>query len=96
MKNQNQTVLNHLITHGYITQTIASNYSVRRLASRVHDLRIKGVIVNVERRIDDAGVPYAYYSMDSVERYAESAAFEQGLAWNRHRENAGKVLRLAA
>lgn len=96
MKNQNQTVLNHLIAHGYITQTIASNYSVRRLASRVHDLRMKGVTVNVERRVDDAGVPYAYYSMSSMDRYEEGTALEQGLAWSRPRANVGVIQRRAA
>lgn len=85
MKNQNQTVLNHLIDHGYITQSVASNYAVRRLAARVHDLRIKGVNVEVERRVDDAGVPYAYYTLSSIDRYCEDSARQQGLAWNRSR-----------
>lgn len=60
--NQNQFVLNHLIDHGYITQTIANNYGIRRLASRIHDLTVNGVAVRKEMRKDDMGVRYAYYA----------------------------------
>lgn len=70
-KVQNQRVLDHLIDHGYITQTIATSYGIRRLASRINDLRNETVFVLSERRVDDAGVPYAYYTLDPTTREAE-------------------------
>jgi hypothetical protein len=69
--NQNQRVLNHLIDHGYITQTIANNYGIRRLASRIFDLGEQGVEIEKETRFDDAGVRYVRYSLSGVERNSE-------------------------
>jgi hypothetical protein len=66
---QNQRVLSHLIDHGYMTQTIASSYGIRRLASRINDLKLQSVLIQSEIRKDDAGVPYARYTL--VHREAE-------------------------
>lgn len=71
-KSQNQLVLNHLIDHGYITDLIARNYGVRRLASRIHDLiRIGGVRISSDIERDDAGVRYALYTMSTEDRNVE-------------------------
>jgi hypothetical protein len=77
--NQNQRVLNHLITHGYITQTIASNYGIRRLASRINDLKKQNVLIQSNIRKDDAGVPYAYYTL--VNPAAEANRLTMGMAY---------------
>lgn len=80
--NQNQRVLNHLIDHGYITQTIASSYGIRRLASRITDLAGEGISIQREMRKDDAGVRYAYYSMHSAIRDVErNRRDEKGRPW---------------
>jgi hypothetical protein len=63
-KSQNQRVLDHMIDHGYITQVIAGNYGIRRLASRIHDLNGEGITVVSEIKKDDAGVRYATYSLE--------------------------------
>jgi hypothetical protein len=81
--NQNQRVLNHLIDHGYITQSVASNYGIRRLASRINDLKNEAVnIVRVMRR-DDAGVPYAFYALSPADRAFETARRASGFAYKR-------------
>lgn len=67
-KSQNQFVLDHLREHGYITDTVARNYGIRRLASRVHDLKAAGIFVDKEMKRDDAGVTYAYYYVPMVRR----------------------------
>jgi len=70
--SQNQQVLNHLIEHGYITDAIARNYGVRRLASRIYDLKSSGLVdIEVATLTDDAGVRYAYYSMTDQSRKFE-------------------------
>lgn len=79
--SQNQRVLNHLIDHGYITQTIASSYGIRRLASRVFDLTTRGIEVTVESRTDDAGVRYAYYSLSDSARAEEHVSRANGGTW---------------
>lgn len=60
---QNEIVLNHLKSHGYITQVIASNYGIRRCAARINDLKNVGLDIKSERKTDDVGVPYAYYTL---------------------------------
>lgn len=60
---QNELVLKHLKNHGYITQVIASNYGVRRCSARIKDLKYNGIKINSIRKKDDAGVPYAYYTL---------------------------------
>ena len=62
-KPQNQRVLDHMIGHGYITQVIASNYGIRRLASRINDLKKEGVGITRTMQVDDAGVRFAKYSL---------------------------------
>jgi hypothetical protein len=66
-KTQNQRVLDHMIDHGYITQTIAGNYGIRRLASRIHDLTKEGVTITRTTKTDDAAVRYASYSLKYVQ-----------------------------
>jgi len=61
--SQLDLVKTHLKNHGYITQVIASNYGIRRLASRINDLKNKGVNINTTMKTDDLGVRYAYYSV---------------------------------
>lgn len=75
--NQNQRVLNHLIDHGYATQLVMSTYGVKRLASRMTDLKKAGVAFTRQNRIDDTGVRYAYYELSSERR-----EFEGGLRAN--------------
>lgn len=87
---QNQRVLNHLIDHGYITDLIARNYGIRRLASRIHDLRtLYGVEICQEMRRDDAGARYAYYYMPDEVRKREWLARHKQQPWNRNRWAAG-------
>jgi hypothetical protein len=82
-KSQNQLVLDHLVDHGYITEIIARSYGVRRLASRIHELKmIGGVDVKRDMRTDDLGVPYAYYYLTQEVREAERCTRSQGLNWN--------------
>lgn len=63
MITQNEKVLKHLRNHGYITQVIASNYGIRRCAARINDLKKTGLDIKSVRKTDDAGVPYAYYTL---------------------------------
>jgi hypothetical protein len=72
-KSQVQFIRDHLIDHGYITEVIARSYGVRRLASRIHDLRKELVHVTVEYRRDDMGVRYAYYALSTEVREFELA-----------------------
>ena len=83
-KSQCQLVLDHLIDHGYITEVIARNYGVRRLASRVFDLKdIGGVGVEKEMRTDDLGSQYAYYFISDTVREEERALRDnEKLGWN--------------
>lgn len=80
--SQNQFVLNHLIDHGYITQVIASSYGIRRLASRIHDLEVACIPVDREMRVDDAGVKYAYYTLNEDVRQYERRHRAEGKQWN--------------
>lgn len=90
-KNQCQIVLRHLIDHGYITQVIATNYGVRRLASRIFDLKQGGVVLQVELRKDDSGTKYAYYTMSESARVLEANRAINGMSYAY-----GKTLKLAA
>jgi hypothetical protein len=63
-QTQRQLVLNHLLTHGYITDVIAQNYGVRRLASRIDELKNHDDYpIQKEMRRDDLGRRYAYYTL---------------------------------
>lgn len=90
-KNQCQIVLRHLIDHGYITQVIATNYGVRRLASRIFDLKSAAVIVDVELRKDDSGTKYAYYTMCQENRNVEANRMASGRGYI-----VGSTLKVAA
>lgn len=68
MRNQNTFVLRHLVTHGYITDLVARNYGIRRLAARIYELRDQGVMIERELRRDDQGFRYAYYTMPAKQR----------------------------
>lgn len=82
-KSQCQLVLDHLIDHGYITEVIARNYGVKRLASRVFDLKDIGAIpVEKEMKTDDLGAPYARYTLHSGAREEERQLREQGFDWS--------------
>lgn len=80
-KNQCEIVRKHLIDHGYITQLIATNYGVRRLASRIYDLKKGGVIVDVAIERDDSGTKYARYSMSESGRNTERRLMDEGTAY---------------
>jgi hypothetical protein len=83
MKSQCQLVLNHLIDHGYVTEVIARSYGVRRLASRIHDLKkIGGIPVKRDMRTDDLDVPYAYYYLTDADREDERRIRANGDDWN--------------
>ena len=56
-------VLDHMRNHGYITQLVAGNYGVTRLASRIDELKTAGYSINSELRTDDFGKRYAYYTL---------------------------------
>lgn len=90
-RNQCQIVLKHLIDHGYITQLIATNYGVRRLASRVYDLKAGGVLLNSNIERDDSGTKYARYTMEQVDRDLEANRLADGYSYA-----SDKKLRLAA
>ena len=80
-RNQNQIILKHLIDHGYITQLIATNYGVRRLASRNFDLKSEMVQIEVATKRDDTGTKYAYYSMTEFERNCEAGRMRNGYSY---------------
>lgn len=82
--SQNQFVLNHLIDHGYITEVVARNYGIRRLASRIHDLVKQSLAIQKETRIDDAGVKYTYYTLDAETQTLERQNRERGGTWNKY------------
>lgn len=80
-KNQCQIVLKHLIDHGYITQLIATNYGVRRLASRIYDLKDAGVVLDSTIQRDDSGTKYARYTMTEVNRASEAGRLARGMSY---------------
>jgi len=61
--SQNEFVLNHLITHGYITDAVAQTYRIRRLAARIYDLRSEGHKIEVTPCVDDMGQRYFMYHL---------------------------------
>ena len=80
---QNQRILNHLIDHGWITQVVASNYNIRRCASRICELKEAGIKINTEIRFDDAGVRYAYYYITPFVRKVERNRRDRGLPYHK-------------
>lgn len=60
---QCRLVLNHIHRHGYISQLVATNYGIPRLASRIHDLKIAGIDVRAESVRDMKGKRYTRYSL---------------------------------
>lgn len=67
MSKQCKLVLDHISTLGYITQLVATNYGVTRLASRIHDLKLAGYTINAETHRDMTGKRYTRYSLDMAE-----------------------------
>lgn len=78
-KTQNQFVLDHMIDHGYITDIIARSYNIRRLAARVYELKAQGVRIECERKVDDQGVQYGFYTL--IDRELESQHRGRGGSW---------------
>lgn len=79
---QCQTVLNIMIDEPGITQVIASNYGIRRLASRIDELKKADIDVITELRTDAFGVRYAFYSLPFQVRLAEKLRRDtEGLGW---------------
>jgi Helix-turn-helix domain len=78
-KSQTQFVLDHLIDHGYITEVIARNYGVKRLASRMHELKRADVLFKTETREDDFGNRYAYYWLPTGTREYERERRDRAL-----------------
>jgi hypothetical protein len=77
-KSQNQFVLDHLIDHGYITDTVARNYGIRRLAARIRDLADEGISVLRVSKTDDVGGRYVEYQLGVTARESERRARERG------------------
>ena len=86
MKNQNQRVLDHLINHGYITQVIASNYGIRRLAARILDLKKENITIVSETKYDDSGSRYAYYRLPPNWRKYEKSRRKNGFCYRSGRK----------
>ena len=81
----NEIVLNHLIDHGYVTEVVARNYGVKRLASRMNELKVAGVQFRFEDRKDDLGNRYRYYWLGAYDRAVERIRREDGIKWNTYR-----------
>lgn len=60
---QNQRVLDHMITHGYITPLIAFSYGITRLAARIQELEAEGVHIESKIETNDLGVRFARYTL---------------------------------
>jgi hypothetical protein len=59
---QKQRVLDHLIVHGYITDVVAQSYGIKRLASRIDELKNHDEYpITRETRYDDMNRRYSYY-----------------------------------
>lgn len=78
----NVIVLNHLIDHGYITEVVARNYGVKRLASRMNELKNAGVPFESEDRVDDLGNRYRYYYLSVFARHLERVRRQLCVKWN--------------
>lgn len=63
LSKQCKLVLDHMLSRGYITQLVATNYGVTRLASRINDLRNAGFLVSAEMHRDMTGKRYTRYSL---------------------------------
>jgi hypothetical protein len=60
--NQCRDVLNHIIMKGSISQLEADSlYRVKRLTSRIHELKKAGLNIIAEMRKDNTGKRYARY-----------------------------------
>ena len=65
---QNETVLNHIKTHGEITSLEAFElYRITRLSGRIHDLRREGHNITTEKRKAKNGAMYAAYRLEKGE-----------------------------
>lgn len=63
-KSQIMKIVDHLVMRGSISQLEADAlYRVKRLASRIHDLHLKGIQTHVEIRTDLTGKRYAKYAL---------------------------------
>lgn len=80
-KSQNELVLDILIDEPGISQLIAGNYGVRRLASRIDELKKQGIVIHTEYKPDKNGVRYAWYFLDVVSRLTEYTRRAEGLGW---------------
>jgi hypothetical protein len=80
-KSQCQFILDHLIDHGYITEIVARSYGVRRLASRIDELKGVGVSVVSTIRRDDVGTRYAHYTLSESARDFEREERADGCNW---------------
>lgn len=49
MNNQESRIIAFCEAHGSITQRQAFKLGIYRLASRIHDLRVKGYLIDAER-----------------------------------------------
>ena len=55
----------HLLKQGSISQSEAMTvYGIKRLASRIHDLRKKGLAITSELRRDPIGTQYSRYFLE--------------------------------
>lgn len=62
--NQKGMVLNHLLNVGSLSQLEADElYRVKRLTSRITELKQHGVNIRVERKHDHTGKLYVRYSL---------------------------------
>jgi len=68
--NQQHSVLNHILMKGSISQLEAHElYKVRRLTSRIDELKKRGVALVAEMRKDLVGDKYArYYIAGNISR----------------------------
>lgn len=64
--NQCKAVLNHIIMKGSLSQLEADElYRVKRLTSRITELKQLGVAIIAEMRVDNTGKRYARYFIAS-------------------------------
>lgn len=83
---QRRRVLDHLIDHGYITDLVARNYGIRRLASRMNELKNTGVNFMPVTRHDDSGVRFVQYMMsEGVRSYWRDVRTQVAIAQEQRR-----------
>lgn len=63
LSRQCQIVLNHILQKGYISQLVATNYGVVRLASRINDLKNAGYAIVATPSRDMQGKRYMRYAL---------------------------------